>query len=388
METLKRDWRKAALAVVLTLGLLIPSFYFAAQGRAPANAPLVPGGKLTTTLNVQVFGADGKLKGERVKVDDLLLDNFRNWFSKQFDSVNSETVVLKDTSNADRTFKVIFASSSYANTWIDCSTGTENKGGCVAIGSGTTAPTQSNYNIETIYGSWVYLTGTYPTWDASTGNLVISNSFAITSGVTISEGALAVNWVPSSGTTQYKIVMFRDTFTGIACVAGDTCVYTLTINLSASYNRNFGIYLSGMFRSVADGSSNTVNLYDTAGSSRQMYVYSGGNTNCIIAFTNENTYRTYLRHGTGSTAESRTTNDLTTPVDNEFNVITSVTVSGSDIIVVGDILCGSNRALRETGLFITGMGSASYKFLMFRCLYNQVDIVSAHSARHTLTFDW
>jgi len=378
--------KNRGIVFVLCLILLIPLF-FVATANKPENKPLVKGAKILTTLNVDVFNSDGKLKANRVKEDDLLLDNFRNFWLAYFDSSQTKTQVLKDTSNTDRTFKIHVTSSSGTNTFCDSASGTANKGGYQCIGSGTTAPTQTNYNIETIYGSWTTVPNTYPTYDSATGIVVVQTSIAITGAITISESALAVQWIPSTGTTEYKIVMFRDTFAGISCVNGDTVVVTLSITLSASYNRNFGNMMALMFYNVADGIDKTgAVFYDTASNLRTAYMYSGSGS-ASLALTNYNLYAGMIGHGTGTTAESRTTNALTTQVDS-YATISSSTISGSDLSIYGDILCGSNRALRENCIIVqTGTGTTG-TFMFVRTLYNQVDIVSGHSARHTFTFDW
>lgn len=372
------------IVFVLCLILLVPLF-LAVTTKTPENKPLVKGAKMTPSLNISVYNSDGILKATRLKEDDLLLDNFRNFFIAFFDSATSKTVDLKDTSNTARTIVVHKTSSTTTNTWSDSASGSTTKGGIMGIGSGTNAPTQTDYALQTIYGSLADVPNTYPTWDVATGNVTIQKSFAITGTITITEAVLGVRWIPSSGTTSYDIMMFRDTFTGISCVNGDTVVVTYKINLSVSYNRNFGILLSNIFYNVADAGTKQDTLYSITATPISMifYYYTSATTGI---FNCGGAYAVYIAHGTGSTAESRSHATLTTLTDS-LSVITSITISGSDIVAVGDILCGANRALRENMIMSYYVNSA-YQVMYIRTVYAQVDIVSGHSARHTLTFDW
>lgn len=336
---------------------------------------------MKTSLRVQVYDSSGRLKATRYMPDDLMTDNFRKWLIGVWDT-SATSCSLSDTGGNARTITTkCTTNSAWVNTYCDSYTGTDLKGGYMSIGSGTNAPTQSDVELQTIYGSAQAVSGTYPTWDVTSGNVTIQSTFSITGTVTITESGLYVSWLPSSGSTCYKFLMARDTYTGISCSAGDTVVNALIINLSVSFNRNVGIFLSGIFKYVGDNVNNQLVMYNTAGGSINVLVYDGtsGVSNQPITYVTGN--KAGISQGTGTTAEGRTTNTLTTLVDSEA-LITYDSISGSTIVIKADVLCGSARALREDCLIYHAYIG---EMMFIRKLYDEVDIAQAHNARHTYT---
>lgn len=346
--------------------------------------------KISTRLIAEAYDKDGNLKQRVIKDNDLITDSFRNflisWLFTSYTTIGAKTVNLDDISDTSRTYNLKTESgSTYANYWVDSATGTDAKGAWVGIGTGTTAPTVSDFNLETIYGSKVAVTGGYPTWTTLTGDLTITGTVPITGSVTITEGALFVRWLPSAGSTTYYTMMTRDTFGGIAVENGDTFVLTIVINLSGEFTDNMGNVLLMIFSPCVDGGSVSKTLTNVSGSGISVagYLNTGqanqlnrmsptdvGGSSCIVI-------------GSSSTAISRSMSAVSSPLGLRTGANPTPYISSNAIYIVTDVLLSEASTVREVGFYAQeSFGSApSNYYMMLREVVTGVAINAGHSAR-------
>lgn len=346
---------------------------------------------ISTRLIAEAYDNNGNLKQRVEKNNDLIMDSFRNflinWLFTSYNSAGARTVALDDISDTSRTYNVrTNDGGTYANYFVDSSTGTDSKGGYIGIGTGTTAPTVSDYNLESLYGSKVQVTGGYPTWTSASGDITITGTVSITSSVTITEGALFVRWLPSSGSTTYYTMMTRDTFTGIDVVNGDTFVLTIVINLSGEFTDNLGSVLAGIFTYVADGGSVSKTLLPCSGSSNTMYCYYPSNTATIELqrmAPSEQGGSSQVVIGSSSMAISRSMASCQAPLGLRTAPSPTPYISSNAIYIISDILCSEASTIREVGFYSTmAFGSGlGVHYMFLREVISGVAIDAGHSAR-------
>ena len=335
--------------------------------------------KLSPELTVRVYDSMGNLKTVIVKEDDLVLNNFKLWLSAWLGtttaSATASTNTLKDTSNQDRVVTGKKWSTSYIYTWCDSASGTGNKGGIMALGTGTTAPTVSDYGCETIYGAFVNLDTTAPVYNSTTGEIVVVNTFSITDTVSISEVVLGYNWVGPS-TTAYSFALFRDTFSPISVENGDTVAIAYVIDLDdTGFTNNFGVILAEVFRSVADGTTSTSKtIVDKTGTNKALECYDD-DTEYVPALTirTANPVSSWINVGTSSTATSRSHYALVSEVEDISGGVVTHVISG-DVWVQGNVYCAEARTITEAGYFCyIGDGNPS-PFMLFRDTFAGVSV--------------
>lgn len=355
--------------------------------------------KIGTTLKVEVYDPEGNLKDTRYKDNDLVLTNFKNWLVGMFTGVLNEgayvTTSLLDDGNNARTINVRAPLyNSILNTWADTSAGAGNKGGYLGIGIGdgagsATAPAVGDYALQSKYGSYIVTTSS--TWDVNTGNIAVVGTFTATSSVTITEACLLVQWIPSSGTTSYSILMTRDTFAGIAVNNADTIVLTVTIALSTvDFNRNFGAMLAGVFVNYADNGGATVTTYrvDT-GAAVNFYVYRGSTGGTYCNYGSSAATDALKVHYGGSAKMAVGTSGLTstrtmtavqnpsyTTIPQWFKVTPDPEIVSGTILIQGDVLCQADITIREVALYymMADTANALYCIMLWRSTFAAVDV--------------
>lgn len=386
------NYRVLRLLTVFILIFSIESSLLFQKVEAPPteiNFPVKVFGKVATSIKAEVYDSEGRLRTVVYKDNDLITNNFRNFLISFFTTTTSpavSSVVLKDTTNTDRTIQTRIQATTVANYFVDSASGSSSKGGSIGIGSGTTAPAVTNYGLETQYGSSVQVSNGYPTWNTASGNVTITGTVAITGNVQISEGSVFVNWIPSAGTTVYSICMTHDTFTPISCINGDTFVLTVVLQLSSDMTDNFGRILTGVFTYVADGGTVQFNNYDDTGGTITMYSYYPSTSSAVINHFSSivGTLSSGVKIGTSSASTARAMYNVQTPVE----IITAITptpsIDGSNnLVIISDIVCVSERYITEGGFFMSQANSAVSQFytLLWRCTTSTIHIPAGSSIR-------
>jgi hypothetical protein len=143
-------------------------------------------------------------------------------------SVNNPVLLVKDTGNTDRSICETVASGS---TFMAHAAITDVLFGII-IGTGNTAPTITDYKIETIipHATMNYSAMTFgtPAADATTSQITLTRLFSNVSGgpVTVNEAALYVRCYDTTPTQRYFMII-RDVIAGGISVPNGQ---TLTVN--------------------------------------------------------------------------------------------------------------------------------------------------------------
>lgn len=360
--------------------------------------------KVATTLRVQVFDSDGNLRGTRYKDNDLILTNFRNFLVAMFTSQTTGTITasMTDIANAAKTINVRVTANVNTNTWCDTQSDTENKGGQMAIGEGSTAPVVANYGMETIYGAYVRVTDGFPQYDPVTHNVTITSTFDIAASKTITEAGLFVSWVDSTGNV-FTFAMTRDTFTGIAVVDGDTVVVTLVFHLSDDFTNHFGWFLMYLFRYVLDGGivqglgawatyPYLPSWFDMTGSSvnQRNYYFSGtASISCYgtVADGQPIGGSCMIMVGSSNQMSGNMQVNLYSPVGTRTSVSPAPAISGNNIIIIADCVMTGASTLREAGFFLVFYSSSTiyYSILFWRTTFDPVTIAAGHAIQIQFT---
>ena len=220
--------------------------------------------KLSPILNVTVLDKDGNLKAQQIKEDDLIMANFLQFFTALLWDSNgaTRTTTMYDNGGTLRTIYIYGDEVTFFNEFF-----TVDAGGYIGIGNGTTAPTRSDYSLESIQESIVVPS----TPGYLSGLVAISASWSVTSNYSVSEVAFFEKWI--SSTDPYYFMIMRDTFTPISVVEGDQvfCSYNIWLN-NTGFTDNFGKFLAGIFQNTQ--TDKTMSFTDVTGVNRTFYVYS------------------------------------------------------------------------------------------------------------------
>ena len=152
---------------------------------------------------------DGKVIDTRHKEGDIILQNFVYLMLNAWSGTDaSDTWTLKDIDGTNRNW--------VGNYGLD-------DNGRIYIGTGTTAPSLAQYEIETIYQTFDACRSDdcmiYSESDPDM-NITLVGYFYCQSAASITEVVLATYWEVATGT--HKIVaLSRDTFSAISVVDGD-----------------------------------------------------------------------------------------------------------------------------------------------------------------------
>lgn len=330
--------------------------------------------KVSTTLKVDVYGADGALKDSRIKEDDLLTKVFVDWMTAYFSGMYSSsdvTIVEKNDANADKTISIWSISITYAGHYSDSASGTSRKGGLMGIGTGTTAVARTNYALETKVESYADITAS-PTWDTATGTVSMVANIAITGSRTITEAMLGVRWIDTSSTEQV-FMLAHDTFSGISVVNLDVCSITYTITLESGFTNNMGYYLRDCLTSVADGTSGLGSTYKNyVNGNSVIYAWKSSYTDSwYYSSSMASVGLTKVAVGTDNTALSRADYYVKTPVEALSPAMVIGDTTGFNIHSM--IYCPTARTIKEVATY------NSYTICMIRLLTGNVS-VSANQA--------
>ena len=340
------------LLVVVSTGLGIQALIVKPE---PGSVALVKKNKIHTELTVSVYDAEGNLKSSVKKPDDLLTAQFIGFLAtvlKGTPSVGSNTVVLKNDANADKTIRVQDDIASFQdNSITDSGAGSAKKGGIVGIGTGSTAPARSDYSLETKVEAYSDITSA-PVWDPTAGTISLSGNVAITGSRTITEAILGVKW-RDTGATDQVFIFARDTFAGQAVVNTDVVAVSYVITLTGSeFTNNFGVYLSTILTTCNDGQTVTYSTYKNIANSNvalHTYIPSGyANAWSYNNVIESRAGRIYI--GTGSTAVARTDYYLGTKIQSGVDYITQTDSTG--ITINGSFNCLSATTINEVGLTV------------------------------------
>jgi len=161
-------------------------------------------------------------------VSNLLLDNFGIWLSGIMKGgVAAKSVVLKDQSNVDKTFLIYATAGTLFNN-----SGTFRT--LMKVGSGTTVPARTDFNIETSFPTAPEsgnMESTIPTYNPSLG--IFKNVGGLTAGGsgTINESILLIVWNTSAGINTV-LTMFRDIISpGQSFIVGNSIALEYTTQI-------------------------------------------------------------------------------------------------------------------------------------------------------------
>jgi len=339
--------------------------------------------KLSPQLTVTVYDADGNLKSSMKKEDDLILNNFRDFFVELFTDNGGGTITASLTNDANTAKTVNVKGTTYLNSWQDSSSGTAAKGAFAGIGNGTTAAARTDYALESQIETYA-TEHTTPVYTAATGLLSLSYSFTITGTRNVSEAVLGCAWLASDA-SENKFVMFRDVFANISVVNTDIVIVGYVINLTdTGFTNKFGDVLSAIFKSVADAGTTTHYLTDIAGTILPIFTYTSSDANEPVF--NHNPKATIIQIGTSSTATARTHYMVQVPVETGLDPNVH-TVGTGTIIIGGDIVCASARTITEAGLYlgVDNSEGAQKQFMVWRKIFVGVSVGAGQSIRITFT---
>jgi hypothetical protein len=309
--------------------------------------------KISTTLTGIVRDIDGNIKYQFIKEDDLITKQFIDFTSVFFSGVTQTadvSVVLKNDANTDKTFTIWSESSTITAKYSDSATGTSRKGGLIGIGTGTTAPARTNYALETKVESYADIT-TVPVWDTSTGIVSATANIAITGSRTITEACIGVRWIDTASSEQV-IIFAHDTFAGVSVVNTDVFSLTYAFTLSSGFTNNMGIWLVGLFTSIADGANGYITFKDMVNSAQVTYQLKTTYTTAIYYCPTMSALGlSKLTMGTSSTAIARTDYKCTVQVEGLNSSIIIADTTGVNIN--GIIFSNTARTIKEVAFNIS-----------------------------------
>ena len=163
---------------------------------------------------------------------DLILDNFGQFLSGWFGypgAYTSNIVVrtLYDTTNAARSVYVKGCASSSSTNWSYCSS---SAGILFQMGSGSTAPARSDYNIQTNLGNAPENTTFLPA-DSSYASGLITEAGVVVAGGSGTVREAGVFMRVKAPSTLYNFMLFHDQVTPVTYVAGDRLTQTLSLGI-------------------------------------------------------------------------------------------------------------------------------------------------------------
>jgi hypothetical protein len=328
---------------------------------------------IRTVLQVDVYDVEGNLRESRLKDDDLILDNFGNWMSGWFEDATNVGKTLKRTSGSTTSVGVKSTSPSF------CWTANYDVGAMAGVGTGTTAPTTGDYDLETQIGDWTKINN--PTY--ADGNITFGCSIQSPTAQDITEAG--VIWTYSDQSIQFLVL--RDTFSAVSTGEGESITLTYTIVLGSGFTDNFGNILAQCFEYTED-STNDDYIY--------LIDYGNVNRTCRVQYDdNVGVFRvpptrpsTGIWIGTGTTAPDRSDYHLVTPVESLFGVSEPSwnTGDGGNATVSATIRVTANREITEAGFYqrTYATDSTSILVLLWRTTFAAESIASGEYC--TITF--
>jgi len=160
---------------------------------------------------------------------NLILDQFGIFLAEvmRANGTPAGTVLIKNFSGANQTMKIWGVGQLYNNF--------TNSGAQVQVGSGSTPPARTDFNIETPFGtapeSLPFNAVSSPVFNSGLGNFKFVASISAGFQGTINESCLINNW-GNSGGSNTKFFLFRDIISPAkAFIAGQTIALEYTIQL-------------------------------------------------------------------------------------------------------------------------------------------------------------
>ena len=394
MSSQKNNYNKILTSLFLVSLLFFASFSIIYINSLNSTVPFVNAnsGKLGVALKVSVYDAEGNLKQEVIKDDDLVIDNFIKFLTAFFTSADPSDASLTNNAGAGCTIRVRLGDDNQ-NTFADSETDTEDKGGFIGIGTDATAPTRTDFDLGTIQESLTAVDGGYPVYSSATGNITIQCSITVTGTYNIVEAGLFVNWVDTSSNVN-TIMMLHDTFNPVAVIPTDIAVVSYTLILSGSeFNQNFGEWLEGLFTNCLDNTTVSKTFYRTDNDDEIISVYSPEpDTSWVGRYFNTGTpyFDTSIRIGTDNTAPTRTDLDLGGVVEDWFMPNPAPTYTATTCLIRTSITVSAERTISESAIYLyipTYTGKDDH-FMFWRDTFTPVVIASgtAMDVIYTLTF--
>lgn len=178
-------------------------------------------GKKSCLVRVKIEAFDENMKkiGERNIDDDLLTDNFGSFWKAFFQEWSiARTQSLTRTDGASVTITINSESTAIWNPGVGA-----GRGSRIAIGTGTSSPQRSDYNLEATLSSQVNADAV---WISAAGEIRFATTFIYSSPVSISEvGWLFRMYALSSGTWD-DFLFSRQTFSSLEGI-----VFTVTYTI-------------------------------------------------------------------------------------------------------------------------------------------------------------
>ena len=350
--------------------LLVSSLLFSGLLKIETSKPFVglDENGLQVTLNVKVYDANGNLKAEMCKDDDLVLSNFGNLLAGVFEDLDGNGNYPPDsfTETDSTTSNILCRYTEVVAFWEPPGSGIS--GGHIGIGNGTNAPAISDYNLQTQILAWEEVGD--PTY--STGNVSLSATFTSDDSYNITEAGFLMKT-----DTELLILMFRDTFNAVEVVATDTVTVTYVIMLSSGFTDNFGNFLTGLLGSITTGeASKTFWMVDENEVNATYISRSGIVTEPLHWFLDGNLGSPIgaIKIGIGTTATARDDFNLQTVVE-VTRTVNAPTYTGGDVTITCNHILSDDRDITEAGFFLKSRDNAGNirSILMWR------DVFSAES---------
>ncbi len=186
--------------------------------------------------NSEIKGVGGStlLKDKKGEIfSNLILDQAGLWMAglfKKQDSVN-HCVILKDGSNLDRIIRTYATAGANPFNLL----GIGDEGVQLQVGSGSTAPTRQDFNLETLFGtapeSGAFIPTTNPIWNSGLGNFKQNGAIIAGGAGTINESILTMIWRDTSVVIR-GFDLFRDIISpAVSFISGQSIVLEYTIQL-------------------------------------------------------------------------------------------------------------------------------------------------------------
>jgi hypothetical protein len=383
-----------SVMLILILGLsMFDGVMYVSHQLTPQTVAKDAVDSISLSIDVKAYHSDGTLYAERNLPNDLINNNLNTLLLQMFTPTETCVTNYVSTSNTAlnlETYNTGYSSSycraitnpgggqtAYCNTAPYCGT-------IEAIGTGTNTPTRSNYQLQTIYGS--YFADTSSCVTGTTDTVQITGSDSITSSVSITEAGLFINLVydPYNNPPGPQIMMLsHDTFTAINAVNGDTVTVTYDLSLNNSgFTTQFCNWLADILQgSIQSTYTNSVTLTDTKGNIATYYVWCSSPSNVdqsvIIqsscgtsVLTNTNAF-ILMEIGTGTVSFTPSSTHLTNPIGSPTPISNTVYSSTNGQLYYTTTFTGisSSNTVTEAGVFLS-LNSAPNLYLMFALTFS------------------
>ena len=344
--------------------------------------------QMNVSLRIKILNQDGSLASTHNYPNDIITNQLIKYFTDTIAGGTAQCGAMNNLAGSATNM----CDSSIASLYVTYSSVRPDtyEGGYIGIGTGSTAPTRSDYKLQTQVGSWAAV----DTPVISGNSIIAAAGISLTSGATISEAGFAIESPMGGGTfadTSYMALIFHDTFTGFAVSAQQTVQVQYTLNLPSGSNENLIGYFASLMQNVGPaGNGATSYIVGTwvseAGSTLSSSTYFRVSTNSCTSFLmcgsqGSSSYALpQIQVGTSNTAPSPGDYKLNAAVGSVSNTVTVTpdTTSYYNILFTNTITLTSATTVQEVGLFFggdqTGVGGAASNY--FLMLHNVITGVS------------